>query len=249
MECARKPNNNLIHLKDDQEIMKKHIPNTLTLLNLFCGSMAIPLVLMSFVDTALILCVVCLIADLLDGMTARWLKVDSPLGVQLDSLADVISFGLLPGIIIFYLLQRYGTGDIAVGWTIFAFLVPVSAALRLAKFNIDTRDHAFFYGLPTPAGALIPFGLLWMLVLPTTFWTDIFMHPFFLYALIALLVILYHLPVELPSFKGSNQAKVFIFSLGVLSVILFFLQKELAIVFPAFLYIISGAFQKVFKFF
>jgi CDP-diacylglycerol--serine O-phosphatidyltransferase len=204
---------------------------------------------MSFIDTALILCIACLIADLLDGMSARWLKVDSPLGVQLDSLADVISFGLLPGIIIFYLLQRYGTGDISVGWTVFAFLIPVSAALRLAKFNLDTRDHAYFYGLPTPAGALITFGLLWMLVLPTTFWTDIFMNPFFLYALIGVLVILYHLPFELPAVKGSKIAKGFIFGLGVLSVILFFVQKETAIIIPGFIYIISGVFQKVFKIF
>jgi CDP-diacylglycerol--serine O-phosphatidyltransferase len=227
--------------------MKKHIPNTLTLINLFCGSIAIPLVMMSFVDSAMILVFVCLIADLLDGMVARWLKVDSPLGVQLDSLADVISFGLLPGVIIFYLLQRYGTGDISVGWTILAFLIPASAALRLAKFNLDTRERTYFYGLPTPAGALFAFGLLWMLLLPSTNWTDFFMNPFILYSLIVALVVLYHLPIELPGFKGSRTAKGVILGICLISVVLFFLQKEIAIIVPAFLYVLVGLMHKIVK--
>jgi CDP-diacylglycerol--serine O-phosphatidyltransferase len=227
--------------------MKKHIPNTLTLINLFCGSIAIPLVMMSFVDSAMILVFVCLIADLLDGMVARWLHADSPLGVQLDSLADVISFGLLPGVIIFYLLQRYGTGDISVGWTILAFLIPVSAALRLAKFNLDTRERTYFYGLPTPAGALFAFGLLWMLLLPSTRWTDFFMHPFFLYGLIFALVALYHLPIQLPGFKGTRASKGIIISLCIISVLLFFLQKEIAIIVPAFIYVLVGLMHKIVK--
>ena len=227
--------------------MKKHIPNVITLINLFCGSIAIPLVLMSFFESAMIMCFICLAMDALDGMVARWLGVSSPLGIQLDSLADMISFGLLPGVIIFYLLQRYGTGDINVGWTILAFLVPVSAAYRLAKFNIDTRERTHFYGLPTPAGALIVFGLLWMMILPTTSWTNIFINPFILYGVVVLLVLLYHAPFELPGLKGSIIAKGLIGGLVLMSVILFFVQKEIAIIMPALGYILVGVIHKFVK--
>lgn len=225
--------------------MRNHIPNGLTLLNLFCGSVAIPLVLMSFIEAALILCVICLLADLLDGMVARWLKADSPLGVQLDSLADMISFGLLPGVILFYILQRYGTGDVSVGFTILAFLIPVSAALRLAKFNIDTRERKYFYGLPTPAGAFFAFGLLWLLDFPSTGISSWFLKPWFLYGLIILLVAGYHAPLKLPGMKGSRNAKIWIALIGLAGILTFFIQRELAVLVMAFGYLVVGVIHRI----
>ncbi len=230
----------LIHLTEDQSVMIKQIPNGLTLLNLFCGSVAIPLVLMSFTKAALILCGICLLADLLDGMVARWLKADSPLGVQLDSLADMISFGLLPGIIIFYVLQRYGTGDISVGFTILAFLIPVSAALRLAKFNIDTRERTYFYGLPTPAGALFAFGVLWLVVFPSTGITAAFLNPLFLYGLIVILVVGYHIPLKLPGMKGSRAARIWLLVIAVVGITTFFIRRELAVLVMPLSYLLIG---------
>ena len=225
--------------------MKNHIPNGLTLLNLFCGAVAIPLVLMSFIEAALIMCAICLIADLLDGMVARWLKSDSELGVQLDSLADMISFGLLPGIIIFYVLQRYGTGEVSVGFTILAFLVPVSAAVRLAKFNIDTRERKYFYGLPTPAGSFFAFGLLWLLVFPSTGTSSWFLNPWFLYGLILILVTGYHLPLKLPGMKGSRASRAWLFVIGIIAIVTFFVQRELAILVIPFSYLLIGIIHRI----
>lgn len=225
--------------------MKKHIPNIITLLNLFCGSIAIPLLQMSQLDVVFYLIAICLIADVLDGFLARWLKVSSPLGVQLDSLADMISFGLLPGVVMFFILQRYGTGDIFVGWSIIAFLIPVSAGYRLAKFNVDTRERTYFYGLPTPAGAMVTFGLLWMIDFPENTISAFLSHPYFLYGIILALVILFHAPIELPSLKGKTAAKIIIGAIALLGIILFVVNPSLAVIIPALLYILVGFIHKV----
>jgi CDP-diacylglycerol--serine O-phosphatidyltransferase len=93
--------------------------------------------------------------DFLDGMAARLLKAYSPLGKELDSLADVVSFGIAPGFMVYFVLLRI-TGDTA-GYNLIpciAFLIPVCSALRLAKFNIDERQTSSFIGLPTPANAI-----------------------------------------------------------------------------------------------
>lgn len=137
----------------------KYIPNTLTCLNLACGFVAI---ILSFnVRTfamAGYLILAAAIFDFLDGFAARGLKAYSEIGKQLDSLADVISFGVAPGVLIFQLLQFT-----VMPWTISTFeksfyiipaLIPVFSALRLAKFNIDTRQTSSFIGLPTPASAI-----------------------------------------------------------------------------------------------
>lgn len=124
--------------------IKKHIPNILTLTNLFFGCMAAVEAFGGEFVNAFWFMLASLICDFLDGFMARLLGSYSDIGRELDSLADDISFGFVPGII----MWRMG-GDLA----IVAFLIPVFSALRLAKFNIDTRDHDVFYGLATPANA------------------------------------------------------------------------------------------------
>ncbi|MBQ5718337.1 MAG: CDP-alcohol phosphatidyltransferase family protein [Alistipes sp.] len=132
------------------------IPNFITLANLVCGAMAAVAVLRDGnLTLAFYLVVAAAIFDFFDGMVARLLKQSGPLGVQLDSLADDISFGLVPALVLFALFGRYNQGALPewVGYT--TFVVAAFAALRLAKFNIDDTQHTEFEGLPTPAATLL----------------------------------------------------------------------------------------------
>jgi CDP-diacylglycerol--serine O-phosphatidyltransferase len=139
--------------------MKKHIPNTLTTLNLICGLISITQVLQFHLIWAALFIFIAAVFDYLDGTAARLLKAWSELGKQLDSLADLVSFGVAPGLIIFQLLSnRCSNGcNILERWNVIPFLallIPVCSALRLAKFNIDLRQEVNFIGLPTPANAI-----------------------------------------------------------------------------------------------
>ncbi|MFP4471401.1 MAG: CDP-diacylglycerol--serine O-phosphatidyltransferase [Bacteroidales bacterium] len=140
-------------------MIRQSIPNTVTILNLLSGSLAIIFVFQGNLALASWLIGLAALFDFLDGLLARLLNAMSPIGKELDSLADVISFGLAPGIIVFHLMQHsYNPPflywmDINV-WTFVALLLPAFSALRLAVFNIDTRQSDAFIGLPTPANAL-----------------------------------------------------------------------------------------------
>lgn len=131
------------------------LPNFITLGNLFCGALAVVAVLVDHNLTAAFwLIVAAAVCDFFDGMVARLLKQSGPLGVQLDSLADDISFGLAPSMVLFELFNRLNNGLLPdwVGYAVFLF--AAFAALRLAKFNIDEEQHTEFRGLPTPAATL-----------------------------------------------------------------------------------------------
>ena len=135
--------------------MKRHIPNALTCANLLCGCVGIVEV---FHNNMLLSCALIGLAavfDFLDGFAARLLKVSSPIGKELDSLADVTTFGVLPAIIIYQLLMR-SVPDLADIWIPnLAFLIAVCSALRLAKFNVDPRQSDSFIGVPTPANGML----------------------------------------------------------------------------------------------
>lgn len=132
--------------------MRAAIPNFLTLANLLCGVLAISFVFEGQVIPVLILLGLAMVFDFFDGFVARLLGVSSEIGKQLDSLADLISFGLVPGL----LLWRTGVmfAEVPNGLAMAGLLIPVFSAYRLAKFNIDTRPGDTFYGLPTPANTL-----------------------------------------------------------------------------------------------
>lgn len=131
-------------------LIKRQIPNMITLGNLFCGCLGIIAALQSNYNTMILYVVLALIFDFLDGFVARALKVSSPIGKELDSLADMVTFGVLPGFCMYnFLLETAGASHIAY----LAFMIPLFSALRLAKFNIDTRQTDRFLGLPTPANA------------------------------------------------------------------------------------------------
>jgi CDP-diacylglycerol--serine O-phosphatidyltransferase len=142
----------------------KHIPNIITSLNLAAGFLAIIFIMDKDLITASWLILAAMIFDFLDGFASRMLKAYSDMGKELDSLADVVSFGVAPGLIIFSLLKDIyhlaPTDDLSNPIVInglllcIPLLVPVCAGLRLAKFNIDTTQATSFKGLPTPAAAL-----------------------------------------------------------------------------------------------
>jgi CDP-diacylglycerol--serine O-phosphatidyltransferase len=130
----------------------KHIPNTLTLINLLAGCFAIVEVYNGNIGYASWWLILALVMDLLDGALARLLNATSDIGKQLDSLADIVSFGLAPAFIMFTLLDKYSDGEYI---PYIAFMVPVFAAIRLARFNIDPAQEKEFRGLTVPAAALM----------------------------------------------------------------------------------------------
>lgn len=140
--------------------MKKQIPNIISLLNLISGCIAIVFAVEGFLEYAALMIGIAAVFDFFDGFAARSLSVSSEIGKQLDSLADVISFGLAPGMILFSMLSNTSTCPelfIASRNIIpfLAFLIPAFSAYRLAKFNLDTRQSESFIGFPTPANALL----------------------------------------------------------------------------------------------
>lgn len=139
--------------------IKKHIPNAITCCNLFSGCVACVMAFSGKFESAMLFIVLGAVFDFFDGMVARLLGVSSPLGVQMDSLADDITFGLAPATVIFSFMRYmidYPSylGGFADVLPYFAFLIAVFSACRLAKFNIDKRQTTSFIGLPTPANAL-----------------------------------------------------------------------------------------------
>ncbi len=145
--------------------MKKHIPNAITLLNLLSGIIAVFCAAYGVLDGAALFVVLGILFDFFDGFAARLLGVQGELGKQLDSLADMVTSGLVPGIVLFQLLLKaidpamdiatIFNGDSFVWIPFLGFLVTLSSAYRLANFNIDTRQSSSFIGLPTPANALL----------------------------------------------------------------------------------------------
>ncbi len=139
--------------------IKRHIPNAITCCNLFSGCIACVMAFKGAFDLAMLFIVLGATFDFFDGMVARLLHVSSPLGVQMDSLADDVTFGLAPATIVFcymhdVLYYPHYLGAVADILPYTAFLIAVFSACRLAKFNVDKRQTNTFIGLPTPANAL-----------------------------------------------------------------------------------------------
>lgn len=147
--------------KNDLYIMniRKYIPNTITCLNLVSGCIASVMAFEGNLLFALLWIVAAAVFDFFDGLAARALKAYSPMGKELDSLADVVSFGVAPGIILFTSLRIWASassvGCLSEYIPYLAFVVPAFSGLRLAKFNIDERQTTSFIGLPVPAHALL----------------------------------------------------------------------------------------------
>ena len=134
-------------------VIVKHIPNSITCLNLLSGCIGIVFCLKGRLDVAFVLMLAAAVFDFCDGFAARALGAYSDIGKELDSLADVVSFGVLPSIILFSLMEIFA-GPRSL-FSYLPFLLAAFSALRLAKFNLDERQHDSFLGLATPASAMI----------------------------------------------------------------------------------------------
>ena len=194
--------------------MKKHLPNLLTLGNLFCGTLAtIFAVEGSFVLAGLFV-VIGIFLDFFDGFAARLLNVSGELGKQLDSLADMVTSGVVPGIIMFKLLATtHGLGavgkeTVAMNWVGFKFapiqliglVLTLGACYRLAKFNIDTRQSESFIGLPTPAMSLFVISLpLILKYSDIEFVQNLITNNYFL--ILTTLLLTYLMNAEIPLFS------------------------------------------------
>ena len=178
--------------------IKRIIPNSLTCANLLCGSVAVFMATQEQYLWAFALILAGGLFDFFDGASARWLKVPSPLGVQLDSLADDITFGLAPAMVLFCYLK-----PIIGWWALIAMLIAAFSALRLAKFNIDERQTTSFIGLATPPNAIFWASLVcWLNSTTLPAWA-----PWVLLA--ASLLSCYLLVSEIPffSFKSAELGK------------------------------------------
>ena len=141
------------------------LANIITLLNLFFGCIAVLLLVENNVEIhyVFIFTLICLILDFFDGLIARYYNSQSKIGIQLDSLSDMVSFGLVPGIIIYNLFiqapSSYVGSILSSVVPFFSFLVTIASAIRLAKFNISKSNSNFFKGLPTPANTILIYSI------------------------------------------------------------------------------------------
>ncbi|WP_273566361.1 CDP-alcohol phosphatidyltransferase family protein [Maribacter halichondriae] len=246
--------------------MKRHISNLITLMNVFCGCVAVVFAVLNQLELAATFMFLGIIFDFFDGLAARILDVKSDLGLQLDSLADVITSGLVPGIVMFQLLGMSMSG----GWNIdlssemadstfwvglkvaplpfIGFLITMASAYRLAKFNLDEDQQDSFVGLPTPANALLIVSLpLILLYHNNDFLNGIILNQWFLIGMTLLSCYLLNSKIELFalkfknwSFKDNALRYIFIIISLVLLVTMQFLAVPIIIVF----YIVSSLLAK-----
>ena len=241
--------------------MKKYIPNLITLCNLFSGSLAVIFAVQGNLVAAAFFVALGIFFDFFDGLAARALDVKSDVGLQLDSLADVVTSGVVPGIVMFQLFTMALPGDDGVKqWTsdtnwleftfnplaLFGLLIILGSAYRLAKFNVDDRQTDSFIGLPTPANALLILSLPLILTYqPNSFATGIILNEWVLFALTIISVII--LNAELPlfalkfknwGFKGNEIRYIFL----ILCVVLIVLFQFLAIPMIILSYVLLSVF-------
>jgi len=200
---------------------RRIIPDAITSCNLLCGSIAVFLATQGAFIWAFVFILAGAFFDFFDGLSARLLKAPSPIGIQLDSLADDITFGLAPSMMLFCYLR-----PIVGWWALIALLMAAFSALRLAKFNVDERQHDSFIGLATPANAIFWGALCCMPI-------SIIAYDWIAWVLIGLsLFSCYLLNAEIPffSFKSFKRDKttVILFLVGCVILIAFCVAKAIA---------------------
>lgn len=202
----------------------KHLPNMITSLNLFSGCVACVFSFYGDFTIATYFILLAAVFDFFDGFVARLLHAYSTIGKELDSLADMVSFGLAPAVMLFSFLT-----SINPYFAFIAFLIPVFSALRLAKFNVDTRQTSSFIGLPTPANAL--FWVFLISNIPADFVLWINPNQYYYTLLITLVLVAvscYMMIAELPMFAlkfknlswGDNKIRFVFLALCIVALIL-----------------------------
>ena len=191
--------------------MIKHVPNLFTLANLFCGCLATVFLFENNINVNAVTLIICLgiFFDLLDGFLARKLNVQSKLGLELDSLADLITSGLVPGIIIFRLFKNSSALELSFISTeliaYLAFFITMASAYRLANFNIKDSPKNYFIGLPVPANTVMILSLLLVSELSTnSFVVELIINKYFLISLVIISSFLMNSNLKFISFKFNN---------------------------------------------
>ena len=220
---------------------KKHIPNIITLGNLLFGTLATIFAVGGYFKMTALFVALGVFLDFFDGFFARILKVSGELGKQLDSLADMVTSGVVPGIVLFILLGNnqqlpydiHSEFKISMGLPLIGLLVTLSACYRLAKFNLDTRQSESFIGLPTPAMSLFIVSLpLVQMHSDIDFVKDLIGNNYFLIGITILFSFLMNSEFHLFSLKFKNygiRENLFKYTLILLSIILLITIKYLAV--------------------
>lgn len=238
--------------------LKKHIPNIITLLNLFCGCIALTFVVQKQFETAFYFVCLGIFLDFFDGFFARLFKVSSPLGLQLDSLADMVTSGVVPGLTLFYMMmEAFGlqldapfSSNYALAFL--GFLVTLGSCYRLANFNIDTRQTDSFIGLPTPANALFVLSLPLVIKYSDSFTVFEILSNYWVLLIIAIgsayilnaEIPLFSLKVKKLSFKENKLTFFFLAISLLLLVSLQFIGIPLVILFYVLLSIVNNKWIK-----
>lgn len=226
-------------------MIKKHIPNAITCGNVLCGCIGIVLASKGNLTAAVYWMAAGMVFDFGDGLAARLLKAYSEIGKQLDSLADMVTFGVLPGLLLFQLLKQGGLDQMAYA----GFLLTIFSAVRLAKFNIDTRQTESFIGLPTPSAALFV-GSLPLIISQQPTIASFIVQPVTLLSITVILSFLLISELHLFSLKFKNFSwsdNKIRYSFMLLAVLLFVLFKFIAIPFILLTYILLSLFSQVTK--
>lgn len=237
--------------------IKKHIPNTITLLNLFCGCIAVVFVSKDQFEMAFFFVCLGIFLDFFDGFFARLFKVSGPLGLQLDSLADMVTSGVVPGYVMFKMMSSSSV-EMSEGYLQFfpylGFIITLGSCMRLAKFNIDTRQTDSFIGLPTPANALFILSLplvkeyysvdsLMVLEILTEKWFLLSVALFSAYILNAEIP-LFSLKIKKFNFKDNALQIIFLTISVLMLVFLQYLGVTLVIVFYVLLSVLNNKLAK-----
>ncbi len=226
--------------------VKKHVPNAITCANLFSGCVGIVFAFQGELIVAAYAVLLAAIFDFFDGFASRVLQSFSGIGKELDSLADMVSFGVLPSVILYQLfLQAPQIDKVSPYLNFIAFLIPVFSALRLAKFNTDTRQAEIFIGLPTPAnGMLIGSFPLIMDQYPNL--NRYILNPYGLsaFALIMCGLLVAEMPLMSLKFKNRNFNKnIYRYLLLLFSAILILFFKFAAVPVVILFYIVLSVIQ------
>lgn len=226
--------------------IKKHVPNIITLLNLFCGCIAMVSIAAGNFKNAFIFVCLGIFLDFFDGFFARLFQVSSPLGLQLDSLADMVTSGVVPGYVMYSMFAMI-THDPFLPYV--GFIITMGACYRLANFNIDERQTDSFIGLPTPANALFILSL--PLIPKSMVIIELFTNPWILIMLSLLSAYIMNAEIPLFSLKvkkmnlRDNLLPVIFLLLSVLLLVFFgFLGIPLVILMYVALSVINNNFLK-----
>ncbi|NNE28113.1 MAG: CDP-diacylglycerol--serine O-phosphatidyltransferase [Saprospiraceae bacterium] len=236
--------------------MLLNLPNILTLTNLLFGCSALLFLFLGEYRLVMLCLVAAAIADVFDGLAARMLKINSDLGKELDSIADMVSFGLVPGAIGYFLLLMAGDPEgtlppaLSWDWKAFpGFLITAFAGLRLAKFNLDQRQSDSFLGLPTPSACFFIVGLLMIVVDDFQGLSSVLLNPWLLYFIFALVCWLMVSELPLFSLKLKNfgwKGNEWSLSFFVFSIICLLIWKEHSLAPLVALYVLTGLIRYLF---